>query len=335
MGVERRRLLGAMAAAPIAGLAAPAVAQSRTTLITATRWPEDASGPGAMALRLSQRLNVLSAGALQLEVTQIQNPGLDAYADLARGEVDLCLAMEDDWVELSPAYGLFAGTPFGMTADEFEGWIYFGDGANVWTRLAAQSGVKPLLAGDLGLVPTMISLDTPDVQALTNLTANANGIAARFWKTMGVAINKQAPDIVDDPFEGGFSAAERGLRMLSPCVSRPHFALSANFNIPAFEGLSDEHKGLVQLALRSEHMAQRVDAENSKRQAIAAQTVQVTSLVSTQMALAAKELLTMIDAGDAAAKDALWSHQLHLEDARAWSEIGEGAYLNKRRGSEG
>lgn len=335
MAVERRRLLGALVAATSVGLAAPAVAQSRVRLIASTRWPAADTGPGALASRLAQRLNVLSAGEIQLETTQITTPGLDAYAAVARGDVSMCLATEDDWLDLSPSYGLFCGTPFGMTADEFEGWIYFGDGVNVWSLLAAQSGVKPMLAGDLGLVPTMINSQAQNLESLSDQTAYAEGFAAQFWATMGVKVDSQAPTIIDDPFAGGFAAGDRGLRVLSPSVSRPHYALSANFNIPAFEALSAEHKGLVELAMRGEHMAQRLDAENAKRRAANTPLVSASPLVSTQMALATKELIAKIDAGGGAAKDALWSHQLHIEDARAWSEIGEGAYLNKRHGSAG
>ncbi|MEM7543970.1 MAG: hypothetical protein AAF367_00395 [Pseudomonadota bacterium] len=335
MPVERRRLLGAMAATAAGTLATPAVAQSRVRLTASTLWPEADAGPGAMVPRLARRMDVLSGGQIQLEATQITNPGLDAYAEVARGDVSVCFANEEDWLDLNPAYGLFCGSPFGMTADEFEGWIYFGDGENVWARLAAESGVKPMLVGDMGLIPTMTDKQEQDLTALSGQTARATGFAARFWETMGVKIDAQSNTLVDDPDIGSFANSGPDMRVLSPSVSRPHYALSANFNIPAFEALSEEHKGLVQLAIRGEHMAQRIDAENAKRQVVATPAVNVSDLVSTQMALAAKELLSTIDDAGAVARDVFWSHQLHLEDARAWSEIGEGAYLTKRHGNAG
>lgn len=335
MKLKRRHAIGALVATTAAGMAAPAIAQSRVRLTASTRWPAADSGPGAMAPRISRRLNELSGGQIQLEITAETGAGPNAYAAISNGDVSVHFGQEEDWLNLNPAYGLFCNLPFGMTANEFEGWIYFGDGANVWARLAEQSGVMPFLAGDLGLIPSFIRSDISELTALTGLTASASGVAADLWRTMGVKIDTQAGVIVDDPLIDAAMIGQNGLRILSPSVSHPHHALSANFNLPAFEALSEEHKGLVQLAFRSEHMALRMDAENAKRQVPTTPAINVSPLVSTQMALATKELIAKIESGGPAASDALWSYQVHLEDARAWTEVSEGAYLDKRFGSVG
>jgi hypothetical protein len=42
-------------------------------------------------------------------------------------------------------------TPFGLTAQEMNGWLYYGGGLELWTELYAQFGLVPAPAGNTGV----------------------------------------------------------------------------------------------------------------------------------------------------------------------------------------
>ncbi len=54
------------------------------------------------------------------------------------------------WKGKVPAAPFFAGIPFGMSAQELHGWIYYGGGLELWREVYAPHGIVPFLAGNSG-----------------------------------------------------------------------------------------------------------------------------------------------------------------------------------------
>ncbi|MEL6792689.1 MAG: hypothetical protein AAFP78_04495, partial [Pseudomonadota bacterium] len=55
----------------------------------------------------------------------------------------------------------------------------------------------------------------------------------------------------------------------------------------------------------------------------------------TALLFASSAVLETVGGHDRLASDAVWSYQLHSEDAAAWSAIGEGAFLEARARATG
>src|SRR5918911_434286 len=122
MAIKRRQFLQrattASAAVAATTLAAPAIAQQRMEWKMVTSWPKGLAGLSTGAERLAQRIGDISGGQLTVKV----------YA----------------------AGGFYTAVPFGMNAQELNGWVYYGGGQELWDELYAPFGVKGLLAGNTG-----------------------------------------------------------------------------------------------------------------------------------------------------------------------------------------
>ena len=62
---------------------------------------------------------------------------------------------------------LFRSIPFGLTAQEFHGWIYHGGGLELWQEVYAEHGLVPFLAGNSG--PQMGGWFNKEVKTIEDL----------------------------------------------------------------------------------------------------------------------------------------------------------------------
>lgn len=165
----------AIAATP--ALAAPAVARAPNRLTLALPWPANVAGYADDGLRFARRIEAACDGDLLIEVRH----GDGDRADLMFGPAQARVA-------LHPAFAYFAGLP-GDTAfasAELDGWLMAGGGQELWDRLAAPHGFKPLLAGHTGPEPVLWSrtpIRTPEDVAGTRISVR--GLAADVVRGLG------------------------------------------------------------------------------------------------------------------------------------------------------
>ncbi len=147
--LRRKFLKGAALAGTGAALASPAVAASHAKTITiVSTWPRDFPGLGISAQRLAQRITDISDGAL---VTEYFAAGervgaFDVFDEVAAGNSQAYIGAEYYWLGKHPGYGYFTAVPFGMTATEWNAWIKFAGGQELWDELAGEFGLKGLPA---------------------------------------------------------------------------------------------------------------------------------------------------------------------------------------------
>ena len=148
--MKRRAFLGGAGAALTALPAAPALARTRRELTMISVWPERL--PGAGAKRIAERITAASDGALTVTVVPSGSlvPPFETFDAVAAGKADLYYGAEFFWHFKSPAFSLFSGLPFGLTATELNAWIRHGGGQKHWDALSARFNLKPFLAGNLG-----------------------------------------------------------------------------------------------------------------------------------------------------------------------------------------
>lgn len=144
--VTRRGFGAAVGAIGASALAAPAYAQGNRELRMLMSWPKNFPGLGTSAERFAQRVNALSDGAITVNVFgagEIVSP-FEVLDAVASGAGDLTHDTSYYWLGKDPAFVYFAVVPFGMSADEHMTWLKFGGGQELWDKLGAQHGVKPL-----------------------------------------------------------------------------------------------------------------------------------------------------------------------------------------------
>src|SRR5918911_2326047 len=156
MAIKRRQFLQrattASAAVAATTLAAPAIAQQRMEWKMVTSWPKGLAGLSTGAERLAQRIGELSGGRLTVKVYAAGElvPALQVLDAVSSGTAEMGHDASYYHIGKAPAAGFYTAVPFGMNAQELNGWVYHGGGQELWDELYAPFGVKGLLAGNTG-----------------------------------------------------------------------------------------------------------------------------------------------------------------------------------------
>jgi len=149
--MKRRDLLAGGVAA--SALAAPAIAQERTTWRMVTTWPKNAPGVGLNAERFARHIGAMSGGRLVVETFAAGElvPAFEALDAVQRGVAEMSHSASFFWLGKSDALSYFGSIPFGLMAPEIMGWLYFGGGLELWAEAMAEFDAKPLFAGSSGV----------------------------------------------------------------------------------------------------------------------------------------------------------------------------------------
>jgi TRAP-type mannitol/chloroaromatic compound transport system substrate-binding protein len=141
--MDRRKFVGAAGLAGAAGLlsacgkqAGPQMeceGQAATQTFEwkmVTSWPRDFPGLGTGANRLAESINELSNGRLKIKVYGGNElvPPFEVFDAVQQRTAEMGHSATYYWKGKAPAAQFFAGIPFGMTAQELHGWIYYGGG---------------------------------------------------------------------------------------------------------------------------------------------------------------------------------------------------------------
>ena len=117
-----------------------------------TSWPRDFPGLGIGANRLAESIDNLSNGRLKIKVYGGNElvPPFEVFDAVQQGTAEMGHSATYYWKGKAPASQFFSGIPFGMTAQELNGWIYHGGGLELWQEVYAPHGLIPFLAGNSG-----------------------------------------------------------------------------------------------------------------------------------------------------------------------------------------
>jgi TRAP-type mannitol/chloroaromatic compound transport system substrate-binding protein len=212
--MDRRTFLhgAAVAGATAVPLAAPAIAQERTTWRMVTTWPRNFPGLGVGAQRLADRITTMSGGRLTVEVYAAGElvPALQAFDAVIEGSAEMSHGAAYYWQNKSRATAYFTGVPFGMTSRELAAWIRYMGGQELWDEVYDQFGMKGFINGDTGtqtggwFESELAGLD--DVQGLNFRTP---GLGGQVWQKIGVTVvNMPAGEIFAALQSGALDAAE-------------------------------------------------------------------------------------------------------------------------------
>jgi len=118
-----------------------------------TTWPPQFPGLGTGAEKLAQNIETLSGGRIKIKVYGAGElvPAMGVFDAVSRGVAELGHGASYYWQGKHPACTFFASVPFGLTADEMNGWIYYGGAQQLWDEVYAPFHVKGFAAGNTGV----------------------------------------------------------------------------------------------------------------------------------------------------------------------------------------
>ena len=156
--MKRRDFISKAGVGVVAGVAgastlsAPALAGGHKEINIVSTWPRDFPGLGLSAQRLSARITELSKGKLKVNYFAAGEKvgAFDVFDEVASGNSQAYIAADYYWKGKHPGFAYFTAVPFGMTTVEWNAWIKFGGGQELWDKMSGEFGLKALPCGGTG-----------------------------------------------------------------------------------------------------------------------------------------------------------------------------------------
>ncbi len=277
--MERRKFLkGAAIAGAGATLAAPAVAQGTKTITIVSTWPRDFPGLGLSAQRLAQRINEISGGALQTEYFAAGERvgAFDVFDEVASGNSQAYIAADYYWGGKHPGFNYFTSVPFGMTTPEWNAWIKFGGGQELWDELSGGFGLKAITCGGTGAQAGgwfNKEINSPD--DLQGLKMRIPGLGGTVMSKLGVStVSLPGGQIYENLVSGAVEATEwvgpyndyfmkfyeAAKFYYTGGMHEPGGGLAFGMNASWWGSLTDYEKAVITAACNEENAAQPEEA---------------------------------------------------------------------------
>ncbi|WP_316860707.1 TRAP transporter substrate-binding protein [uncultured Cohaesibacter sp.] len=251
-------------------LAAPAYAQGKRTLKMVTCWPKNFPGLGTGAQRIADNLGALTDGRITVKLYSAGElvPAYEAYDAVMNGTADLYHASEYFFVGKSKALAFFTTVPMGMTAAEFNSWIYHEGGQELWDELAAKFNIKSFACGNTGAqMGGWFNKEITSVEDLKGLKMRIPGIGGEVLRRLGgSAVSLPGGEIFQALQTGAIDATEfvgpwndlaLGFYKVAkfyyyPGFHEPSGGISLGINLDLFNDLSKADQAMLKTACLAE-----------------------------------------------------------------------------------
>ncbi|MDC0738895.1 TRAP transporter substrate-binding protein [Cognatishimia sp. SS12] len=280
--MDRRKFLKsagvATAGAGAATLATPALAQSVRDMVIVSTWPRDFPGLGLSAQRFAERVTALSDGRIK---TQYFAAGervgaFDVFDEVASGNSQAYIGADYYWTGKHAAFGYFTTVPFGMTAPEWNAWIRFGGGQELWDELSGEFGLKKFAVGGTGAQAGgwfNKEINSPD--DLQGLKMRIPGLGGNVMSKLGVStVSLPGGQIYENLVSGAIDATEwvgpfndYFMKFYEAAkyyyvggMHEPGGGLALGLNKDWWESLSSWEQAIIEAAAHEENSAQVEEA---------------------------------------------------------------------------
>jgi len=199
--MKRRNFITAAAAASVLSacgqktedqdcVAGSAQAQKQETIQwnMVTTWPPGFQGLGTGAEHLAELIGKLSNGRLKVKVYGANElvPALQVFDAVSSGSVEMGHGTAYYWKGKLPAASFFASVPFGLNAQEMNGWLLKAGGLELWQELYAPFDLLPMPAGNTDLqMAGWFNKEIKGVDDLKGLKMRIPGLGGEVLKRAG------------------------------------------------------------------------------------------------------------------------------------------------------
>ncbi|MBL8708011.1 MAG: TRAP transporter substrate-binding protein [Rhodospirillaceae bacterium] len=363
--MRRRRFLSGALSAGTAGVGAaalagsfpkPSLAQDRIEWRMVTAWPKGLPGLGSSAERLAERIGRLSAGRLTIKVFaggELISP-LQGFAAVSQGMAEMAHDFSLYHIGEMPAAAFFSAVPFGLTPSEFNGWMNFAGGQELWDELYDPAGIKPFLAGNTGVqMGGWFLKEINSTEDLKGRRISIPGYGGEALKKLGAEIvTLSSGELFGSLQEGSIDGAEwigpyndlsLGLYKITklyywPGFQEPGTGLECMVDKGKFSALPDDLQQIVAAACMAEN--DLTAAEYSGRSPGALATLvneygvelkKFSRDVLVAFGNASSEVIAQVlEDGDDITKRIVGSYLRHRKTALPWSRVSERGFLAAR-----
>ncbi|USD21514.1 TRAP transporter substrate-binding protein [Microbulbifer variabilis] len=118
-----------------------------------TTWPKNFPGLGQAPERFAKNVELMSSGRLKIKVYGAGElvPALGIFGAVSEGAAQMGHGAAYYWKGKIPAAQFFTAVPFGLNAQEMNGWLHHGGGLELWKEIYEPFNLIPLAGGSTGV----------------------------------------------------------------------------------------------------------------------------------------------------------------------------------------
>ncbi len=158
-----------------------------------TTWPKNFPGLGAAPENFAQLLKEMSNGRLNITVYGANElvPAMGVFDAVSSGSAEFGHGAAYYWKGKIPWSSFFTAVPFGMNAQEFNAWLHYGGGLELWRETYEPFNLIPFAGGNTGVqMGGWFNRKVDSVKDLHGLKMRIPGFGGEvFTRAGGTAVN--------------------------------------------------------------------------------------------------------------------------------------------------
>lgn len=233
-----------------------------------TTWPKNFPGLGVAPENFAKLVDRMSNGRLKVKVYAAGEivPALEVFSAVSGGTAQMGHGAAYYWKGKIPAAPFFTSVPFGLNAQEMNGWLHHGGGMELWRELYAPFNLVPMAGGNTGIqMGGWFNKELNNMDDFKGLKMRIPGLGGEvFTRAGGTAVNMPGGEIFTSLQTGVIDAAEWvapfndlafGFHNVAkyyyyPGWQEPGPTIELIINKEAYESLPDDLAAIVEAAAR-------------------------------------------------------------------------------------
>jgi len=320
-----------------------------------TTWPKNLPGLGTAAENFARYVQEMSDGRLTVHVYGAGEivPAMEVFDAVSQHVVDAGHGAAYYWKGKVPSSVFFTAVPFGLTAQEMNGWLHFGGGLELWQEAYAPFNLVPLAGGNTGVqMAGWFNREINSIEDFEGLKMRIPGLAGEvFVAAGGTAVRIPGGELytsmqtgVIDALEwvGPYNDLALGFHEVAKYYYYPGWheggsTLELIVNRESMEALPPDLRAIVKYAARAvnQEMLDEYTARNNDalRVLVDEHDVQLRRMPDDVMRALWRSsevaMQKLVDTDRMAAK-VYASYKKFYDSVRAYHHISEQAYINAR-----
>jgi len=335
--------------------AAKQVEQKTYSWKLVTSWPKNFPGLGTAPERFAKIVDEMSDGRLKVKVFGAGElvPALQVFDAVSQGTAEMGHSGAYYWKGKTPAAQFFTSVPFGLTAQEINGWIYHGGGLELWQEVYAPFNVIPLAGGNTGVqMAGWFNKEINSLDDLKGLKMRIPGLGGEVLsRAGGTPVNLPGGELFTSLQTGAIDATEWvgpyndlafGLYKAAkfyyyPGWHEPGSMMEFTVNKKAYDALPKDLQAIVATAAKAINvdMLSEYTARNNAAltDLVEKHNVDVRKLpddVLAELKKLSDEVLVEVAAKDPMTKKVYDAYKAYRDKVVNYHQISEQAYINAR-----
>ena len=320
-----------------------------------TTWPKNLPGMGLAPVKLADMVDKMSNGRLTIKVYGAGEvvPALEVFEAVSQGTVEMGHGAAYYWRGKVPEAQFFTAVPFGLTAQEMNGWLAHGGGMPLWQELYAKYNLVPIAGGNTGVqMAGWFNKEINSLEDIQGMKMRIPGMGGEvFERAGGQAVNLPGGEIFTSLQTGVIDATEWvgpyndlafGLHQAAkyyyyPGWQEPGPTLEVIINKEKWDALPEDLKEIVRvasLAVNADLLAEYTARNNAAlRELVDVHGVQLRKLPDDVLKelQAISHVVVKEAAGDTELGQRIYdSFTTYRKNVISYHEISERAYINAR-----